>query len=80
LARKISIMKRLILSLLLFFVFPLTNALAQGENPDFMRSIGKIYVVVAVIVSAFVGIVAFLIFLEKKLSKLENQINDHGKI
>lgn len=78
-ARKISIMKRSFLSLLLFML-SLTNVLAQGDHQDFMRNIGKIYVVVAVIVSAFIGIVVFLIFIEKKLSKLENQINDHGKI
>ena len=40
-----------------------------------MRSIGKIYVVVAVIVVAFIGIVLFLIYLDRKVTKLENQIN-----
>lgn len=50
-------------------------ALAQGE--DFMRSIGKMYVVVAVIVAVFIGIIAFLIYLDRKLTKLENQIKDH---
>jgi len=49
---------------------------AQGSNTDFMRSIGKIYVVVAVIVAIFVGIVLFLIYLDRKLAKLENQIKD----
>jgi CcmD family protein len=41
-----------------------------------MRSTGKIYVVVAVIVAIFVGIVAFLMYLDKKLTKLENQIKE----
>ncbi len=50
---------------------------AQSGNADFVRSIGKIYVVVAVIVLIFIGIIAFLIYLERKLTKLENQIKDH---
>jgi len=50
---------------------------AQTENPDFMRSIGKIYVVVAVIIVIFIGIVIFLVYLDRKLTKLENQIKNH---
>lgn len=41
-----------------------------------MRSTGKIYVVVAVIAAIFVGIVLFLAYLDRKLTKLENQINE----
>ena len=50
---------------------------AQAGSSDFMRSLGKIYVVVAVIVAIFIGIVLFLIYLDRKLTKLENQIKDH---
>ena len=50
--------------------------LAQAESPDFFRSIGKIYVVVAVIAAIFIGIVIFLIYLERRISKLENQNQD----
>ncbi len=57
-------------------IFALSNLQAQGANPDFMRSTGKIYVVVAVIVAIFVGLVFFMVYLDKKLTKLENQIND----
>jgi len=57
----------------LTFVTPL---LAQAESSDFFRSIGKIYVVVAVIVAIFLGIVVFLIYLDRKLTKLENQIKE----
>ena len=57
----------------LAFVSPL---LAQTESSDFFRSIGKIYVVVAVIVAIFLGIVVFLIYLDRKLTKLENQIKE----
>lgn len=51
--------------------------LAQSENPDFLRSIGKIYVVVLVIAVVFICIVFFLIYLDRRLTKLENQINEH---
>lgn len=49
--------------------------LAQSQEPDFMRSLGKIYVVIAVIIAIFVGIVLFLIFLDRRITKLENQID-----
>ena len=57
-------------------MFLQNTAIAQGGNPDFMRSIGKIYVVVAVIVTIFIGLIIFLIFLEKKLSRLERRIDE----
>ena len=41
-----------------------------------MRSIGKMYVVVAVIVAIFIGIVIYLFALDRKITKLENQIID----
>ena len=64
----------LLMTMLLAQVLPLA---AHGGESDFMRSKGKIYVVVAVIVAVFLGIVLFLIFLERRLTKLENQIQDH---
>ena len=42
-----------------------------------MRSIGKMYIVVAVIAAIFIGIVIFLIYLDRKLTRLENQINNY---
>lgn len=61
------------------FFFLTLHALlhAQTDSPDFMRSIGKIYVVVAVILAIFIGIVIFLVYLDRKLTKLENQIKDN---
>lgn len=61
---------------LLLFLFPFTFLMAQ-EDTDFMRSMGKMYVVVAVIAAIFIGLVIFLIYLDRKLTKLENQINHH---
>ena len=56
------------------------TAFAQGSGgSDFLRSTGKIYVVVAVIVAIFLGIVVFLIFLDRRLTKLEDQINSQNE-
>jgi len=60
----------------LVLVCLVTIANAQSSGSDFMRSTGKIYVVVAVIVAIFFGIVAFLMYLDKKITKLENQIKE----
>ncbi len=49
---------------------------AYAASGDFMQNIGKIYVVVAVIVMIFIGIVIYLIRLEGKIKKLEKLIED----
>ena len=50
--------------------------LAAGNSADFLRSTGKIYSVVAVIIVIFAGLAIFLFRLDHKLTKLENQIRD----
>jgi len=69
-------MKRIV-SLLLLSLAILPQLVAQNNEQDFMRSIGKIYVVVAVIIAVFLGIVFFLFYLDRRLTKLENQINEN---
>ena len=56
----------------------ITTANAQTENPDFMRSTGKIYVVIAVLCVIFIGIVLFLINLDRKITRLENEVKNNG--
>ena len=65
-ARKIS----LLLTFLLMQVclFAQTNDVRMADT---LRSNGKIYVVVAVIVTIFAGILLYLIRLDRKLTKLE---------
>lgn len=41
------------------------------EDSDFMRSVGKIYVVVAVLVVIFIGLALYLFFIDRRISKLE---------
>lgn len=43
------------------------------EMADVMRSNGKIYVVVAVLLLILLGLIAYLVVLDKKVSKLEKQ-------
>ncbi len=46
---------------------------AQVEMADAMRSNGKIYVVVTVLATIFAGIFAYLVILDRKISKLEKE-------
>ena len=68
------IMKKRYFLFILGLVFNL-QAFAQGEQVDFMRSIGKIYVVVAVIIVILLGLFYYMFRMDKNLTKLENQIN-----
>jgi len=72
-------MARTITSLLLFCCLTATlSAQSAAEPPaDFLRGIGKIYVVVAVIAVVFLGLTFYLWSLDRRLSDLENQIDDH---
>lgn len=47
------------------------------EMADGMRSNGKIYVVLAVILTIFAGIILYLIRLDRKISKLERSEHNH---
>jgi len=62
------------ISLLFTFLFFQLCLFAQPNDvqlADTMRSNGKIYVVVAVIITIFAGIILYLIRLDRKLTKLE---------
>lgn len=56
------------------FILPV-SAMAQDSNAvsmaDKFRSDGKIYVVVAVIFTIFLGIIIYLFTIEKKIKKIE---------
>lgn len=69
---------RIFFTIILFLTISLPASWAQG-NRDFMRETGKINVVVGVILLIFFGIVWYLVRLERKLTKLEHQLNDEEK-
>lgn len=60
--------------LFLLFSSLICSCVLFAQNmADEMRSNGKIYVVVAVLVTIFIGIVIYLIRLDRKISKLEKE-------
>jgi CcmD family protein len=58
-----------------------TATLAQSpEMADTMRSNGKIYVVVGIILIVLLGLVFYLFSLDKKISRIEKEMKeDSGK-
>ncbi len=71
-------MKRNCLALTSFLFFSLPILAQQSsstvEMADTFRSNGKIYVVVAVVLTIFAGIVLYLVRLDRKVSRLEKEI------
>ena len=60
------------------FSMGIFGAKAQGDSSNdsmasLMRSNGKIYVVVAVVLTILFGLIAYLIRLDRKISKLEKE-------
>ena len=64
----------LFLSLLTSSLLTFAQDVAPVEMATGLRSSGKIYVVVAVLVIIFIGIVIYLTRLDKKISKLESEM------
>ncbi|MBS1688054.1 MAG: CcmD family protein [Bacteroidetes bacterium] len=66
--------KASLISILLILVTAITTKAQTANEPemaDAMRSNGKIYVVVLVLATIFAGIIAYLIRIDRKISKLE---------
>ena len=65
----------------LLCLLPSAFCLAQEpvEMADGLRSDGKIYVVVAVLVTILLGIILFLIMIDRKVSDIEKRINKNNK-
>ena len=50
-----------------------TSSIESETMADLMRSNGKIYVVVAVVATILIGLIAYMIRVEKKISTLEKE-------
>lgn len=61
------------LLLLLSAILPLRSFAGQPEMADTMRSEGKIYVLVAIILVILAGVCFYLIRLDRKISRLESE-------
>ena len=78
-------MRKFIFAISVYFVLNFVGlapiASAQNESgsniemADTMRSDGKIYVVVLVVLIAFTGLMIYAISTDRKLSRLEKEIN-----
>ncbi len=64
-------MNKNLLSTIFLLLITTTIASAQTEMADTMRSNGKIYVVVMVLATIFAGIFAYLVYIDRKISRLE---------
>ena len=64
-------MKNIIQTILLILVPGLLLAQEADSSGDFFSSVGKIYVVVGVLAILFLGIVAFMVALERRVAALE---------
>lgn len=68
--RKLNLLALTVVSLLLTFpVFAQNNQ--PAEMADTMRSNGKIYVVIAVILTILTGLIAYVVRIDRKISRLE---------
>jgi CcmD family protein len=66
-------MRKHILAVSALILSSCNGAFAQTEMADGMRASGKIYVVVVVLATIFAGIFGYLVYLDRKVSKLERK-------
>jgi CcmD family protein len=69
-------MKSLFTLLLVAVIPTLLSAQEQVPMADGMRSEGKIYVVVAIIMVILIGLVGYLVQLDRKVAKVEKQLKN----
>ena len=64
------------LSLILLMTISLLTHAQDAEMADVMRSNGKIYVVVGIILIVLTGLIAYLFLLDRKITRLENKLSN----
>ncbi|MEQ8423613.1 MAG: CcmD family protein [Cyclobacteriaceae bacterium] len=69
-------MRKYMILALLTFVNHVVAAQQEVEMADTMRSEGKIFVVVAILVLILGGLIGYLIMIDRKVSKLEKKISE----
>jgi ABC-type spermidine/putrescine transport system permease subunit II len=67
-----------ILSLLFLLTTVVSNAqeTTSPQMADAMRENGKIYIVISVIALIFLALVLFLVFIERRVKKLEEELKN----
>lgn len=66
--------KTLITFILLFVIAPLWLMAQPIEMADTLRSEGKIYVVVAILLVIFAGLIGYLFLLDRKITRIEKKL------
>lgn len=64
------------LALLALLIPTLLLAQQDVDMADALRTNGKIYVVVAIIVLILAGLIAYLVMLDRKITRLEKRLPD----
>lgn len=62
-------------TIVLVFLGPAAFAQAEVEMADTMRSSGKIYVIVAIILIVLTGLLLYLFLLDRKISRIERELD-----
>ena len=69
-------MNKFINTLVAFLIMAPVFGQNQVEMADNLRSEGKIYVVVAIVLIVLAGLILYLFLLDKKIKKLEKLVSD----
>ena len=67
-------MKKILAFILCLMPFIFCSAQDQVEMADGLRSEGKIYVVVGVLVTILLGVLLYLIIIDRKVSDIEKKL------
>ena len=62
---------------MIFFMLcaaPLTASAQEPEMADAMRSEGKIYVLLAIILVVLFGLITYLVFIDRKVTRIEKKL------
>ncbi len=70
---------RRIISVLLACLLSLPGFSQEVEMADTMRSEGKIYVVVAIVLVILAGLILYVFTLDRKASRLEQKLDEFAK-
>jgi heme/copper-type cytochrome/quinol oxidase subunit 2 len=73
-------MNKKVLGILLICISLLSQAqelmsVSEPQMADRLREDGKIYVVISVIAIIFLSLVAFLVYIERKVKRIEEKLN-----
>jgi len=75
---KLMLKNLLAFALLIFSSSAFAQQMQAPEMADALRENGKIYIVLGVIALIFISLVVFLIYLDRKVSRIENKLKQEG--